>query len=221
MKYCLINKARLLFVFVMLTGCSTDNAAHAPIKPIFIIDNMQELTASINHPFIGFPTPDNYAICHNHTCSKTAFIHLSDSQWSTIMALFDPLAKNAEQEREYIKQAIVLLENMTGEQAGTSGDRAENYVVNGVNGQLDCIDEATNTTVYLRMLSEANLLLFHQQASRISRGGLLSPHNTTTIIETASNTRFAVDSWFDDNGQPPVIIPLTLWKSGWTPKAIK
>jgi hypothetical protein len=84
-----------------------------------------------------------------------------------------------------------------------------------LNGQLDCIDEATNTTVYLRMLAEANMLIFHQQASRTSRGGLFSPHNTATIIEIESNTRYAVDSWFDNNGEPPAIIPLTLWKPDW------
>ena len=67
------------------------------------------------------------------------------------------------------------------------------------------------------MLAEANMLLFHQQASRTSRGGLLTPHNTASIIEIASNTRFAVDSWFDNNGESSAIIPLALWKSGWEP----
>ncbi|MDB2705649.1 hypothetical protein N9Y67_03850, partial [Pseudomonadota bacterium] len=187
-------------------------------KPIFIIDNMQELLASINQPFIGFPTPSNYSICHGHTCSKTAYIHLSPSQWTTVEALFFPPAVNAQQERKQLKLAISLLEKMTGEQAGTSKDREKNYVAKGLNGQLDCIDEATNTTVYLRMLSEANLMIFHKQASRISRGGLFSPHNTATITEIDSNTRYAVDAWFDNNGKPPAIIPLILWKSGWKPK---
>jgi hypothetical protein len=106
---------------------------------------------------------------------------------------------------------------MTGQQAGTYKDRAKNDITKGLDGQLDCIDEATNTTVYLPMLAEANVLIFHQQASRTSRGGLFSPHNTATITEIESNTRYAVDSWFDNNGKPPAIIPLTLWKSGWKP----
>lgn len=189
-----------------------------PIKPIFIIDNMQELSASINRPFIGFPTPNNYSICHHHTCSRIAYVHLSNSQWSTVQALFSPLPESAEQERQRIKRAIALLEMMTGEQTGTDKDRAENYVAHGLNGQLDCIDEATNTTVYLRMLSEAKLLQFHQQASRTSRGGFLSPHNTATITDTQSHTRYAVDSWFEHNGEPPAIIPLAEWKSGWKPE---
>ncbi len=217
-KRCLIKNVKLLVAITSLiavVGCSANNIALAPIKPIFVIDNIHELTTSINRPFIGFPTPNHYSICHGHTCSKIAFIHLSVPQWSTVKALFTPPAANAQQERKQIKLAISLLETMTGQQAGTYKDRAENDISNGLNGQLDCIDEATNTTVYLRMLSEANLLIFHQQASRTSRGGLFSPHNTATIIEIESNTRYAVDSWFDNNGEPPAIIPLTRWMEIW------
>lgn len=214
-------KLLIAIISVLVIGCSTDNAALSPIKPIFIVDNMQELMASINQPFIEFPEPDNFSICHGHTCAKTAFIHLSKPQWSKVEALFLPAIDNAEQEREQLKLAIALLETMTGKQAGTHKDRAKNYISGGLNGQLDCIDEATNTTVYLRLLSEKNLMTLHQQASRTSRGGLFSPHNTATIIEIESNTRYAVDSWFDDNGEPPAIIPLSLWKSGWKPEAKK
>lgn len=202
-----------------IVACNANNTALAPIKPIFTIDDTQELSASINKPFIGFPTPSNYSICHGHTCSKTAFIHLSPSQWAMVEALFSPRSVNAQQERKQLKLAISLLEMMTGQQAGTSIDRAENYTYKGLNGQLDCIDEAINTTVYLHMLSEANLMVFHQQASRTSRGGLLSPHNTATIIDITSHSRYAVDGWFDNNGEPPAIIPLNLWKSGWKLKA--
>jgi len=202
---------------IIVVGCNATNTALLPIEPIFIVDNIQELTARINRPFIGSPTPNNYSICHRHTCSKLAFIHLSKAQWSKVEALFSPPADNAQQERKQIKLAIALLETMTGQQAGTYRDRAENDITKGLNGQLDCIDEATNTTVYLRMLAESDLLIFHQQASRTSRGGLISPHNTATIIEIESNTRYAVDSWFDNNGSPPAIIPLALWKSGWKP----
>jgi len=202
---------------IIVAGCSTNSTLLAPIKPIFIVDNIQELTASINRPFIEYPTPNNYSICHGYTCSKIAFIHLSKTQWSKVEALFSPPADNAQQERKQIKLAIALLETMTGQQAGTYKDRAKNDITKGLDGQLDCIDEATNTTVYVRMLAEANVLIFHQQASRTSRGGLFSPHNTATITEIESNTRYAVDSWFDNNGEPPAIIPLTLWKSGWKP----
>lgn len=42
-------------------------------------------------------------------------------------------------------------------------------------------------------------------------------HNTI-IIETQSQKRYAVDSWFHNNGQPAEIITLEKWKKGWKPK---
>ncbi|MFW5450729.1 MAG: hypothetical protein ACKE9I_03930 [Methylophagaceae bacterium] len=199
-----------------MTACSY-SASQDPITPIRSIDNIQELTEHFNKPFIGSPQPSNYSICHGHTCNKFAFISLRHTQWKTIEALFIPNAIEPQQEREQIKRAIALLEKLTGEQAGTDRDRAQNFTDQGLNGQLDCIDEATNSTVYLRLLFDSGLLKFHRQASRTSRGGLISPHNTATIIENSSNIRYAVDSWFGDNGQNPAIIPLNLWQSGWKP----
>lgn len=205
----------LIFLCCLLNAC-TSVPSEEPIKPIRNIGNLQELSENIDKPFIYYPTPDNYSICHGHTCSEFAFIHLSKMQWQQTENLFSPVAKNGKQEREQIKLAIALLEKFTGEQAGTDKDRAKNFTANGLNGQMDCIDEATNSTVYLRMLYDADLLIFHQQASRTSRGGLFAPHNTATIIETESNLRYVVDSWFGDNGEIPAIVPLSQWKKGWT-----
>jgi hypothetical protein len=43
------------------------------------------------------------------------------------------------------------------------------------------------------------------------------PHTTAVIEETASGDRYAVDSWFLDNGQPPYIARLEVWKAGGAP----
>jgi hypothetical protein len=202
----------------LLVSCSVRSYSDNPITPIQLIDNIQEVTANKNKPFIHQPQQDNYSICHNHSCAKFAYVSLSTQQWQSVEDLFTPLASTAKQEREQIKSAIALLETMTGLQAGTNNDLAKNKLRFGTNGQLDCLDEATNTTVYLRLLFNADLVKMHLQASRTSRGGLLKPHNTATILETNSNTRYAVDSWFFANGEPPVIIPLSIWKSGWKPE---
>jgi len=200
-----------------LSACSAHVEPNSAIKPIRAVDNIQDIHSDVNRPFIVRPTIQNFSICHGHSCNKFAFLSLSSEQWQSIKTLFIPAAKNAQQEREHIKQALALFEKFTGKQAGTHKDKALNNVGYGLNGQLDCIDEATNSTVYLRLLYNEGLLHFHQQASRTSRGGLLSPHNTATIIETNSNIRYAVDSWFYDNGEQPVIIPIEQWKSGWKP----
>jgi|GEM_PF-4481923 hypothetical protein len=75
--------------------------------------------------------PNNYSICHHNTCSKIAYIHLSTQQRASIVALFSPPSSSALHEQEHIKLKVVLLETVTGEQAGTNNDRAENFVVDG------------------------------------------------------------------------------------------
>ena len=208
----------LIFCIYGLSACSAHVAPSSAIKPIRNINNLQHLNIAIDTPFIERPQLDKFSICHGNTCAKFAYISLSSPQWQNIEVLFQPEATSAKQERGQIKLAIALFETYSGEQAGTDKDKAKNDLSGGIHGQLDCIDEATNTTVYLRLLANAGLLKRHRQASRTSRGGLLSPHNTATIIDTESSTRYAVDSWFYENGVAPEILPLSKWKSGWKPE---
>jgi hypothetical protein len=213
-----IANSLLLIGCYLLTACSTLPAPNSAITPIRTKAEISAIIAEHTAPFITHPTPNHFSICLEHSCTKFAFLSLSSSQWQQIEALFSPRPTTAKQERTQLQQAIALLEQFSGTLAGTYLDKAENNIANGINGQLDCIDEATNTTVYLRLIYDANLLTFHQQGSRTSRGGLIRPHNTATIFDTESDTRYAVDSWFFDNGQAPVIVPLAVWKSGWKPK---
>jgi len=210
-----MRSSLLLLICALLVACV--DPSHDAITPIRNSDTIQKVAELNSKPFIEYPTPEHYSICYQHTCAKFATIQLSGPQWQSIEAIFFPRAMTSQQERNAIQQAIALLEYYSGEQAGTQGDLAENDLSQGIGGQLDCIDEATNSTVYLRLLANAGLLQFHQQASRTHRGGLVAPHNTATIIETSTNIRYAVDSWFYANGEHAVIIPLPQWKKGWIP----
>lgn len=211
-------KISILILWLLLLNACASSSVHRPIEPIRKLDDIKRLTDYVSTPFIGDPKPEHYSICHNNGCAEFAFISLSYQQWPSVEALFWPIADNAEQEREQIKSAIALLEFYSGEQSITYRDQAENALTVGPQGQLDCIDEATNSTVYLRLLANAGLLKFHQQSSRTSRGGVFIPHNTATIVEIGSNQRYAVDSWFEANGEPPYIVPLKAWKKGWKPE---
>ena len=207
----------LSFVFC-LAACTSQPYAEQAIKPISNPSNLQNLTENSNKPFIAHPQPDNYSICLHNTCSDIAFVSLSDVQWQNIENLFFPKSSSAQQERQQIKQAIALLETYTGQQTGSFRDKAKNDLSAGVQGQMDCIDEATNSTVYLRLLQNAQLMTWHTQSSRTSRGFLFVPHNTATIVEINSQQRFAVDSWFEANGELPYIVPLAKWEAGWEPQ---
>lgn len=213
-----VHIAMLLSCYLGLAACASTPIAEQAIQPIYKADDPQD--AQRYNRFIGYPTPDNFSICLHNTCQDFAFVSLSEQQWQQVTAFFIDTASNAEQERQQIKKAIALLESLSGQQTLTHLDKAKNDFSGGVSGQLDCIDEATNTTIYLRLLANAGLLKWHQQASRMTRGILSgnAPHTTATLIETQSQQRFAVDSWFGSNGKPPYIVPFAEWESGWKPQ---
>jgi len=55
---------------------------------------------------------------------------------------------------------------LTGRQAGTLEDAPGMGVHWNPDGQLDCIDEATNSTAYMRMMAADGLIRFHDMACR-------------------------------------------------------
>jgi hypothetical protein len=129
-----------------------------------------------------------------------------------------PLA-TAGDERAAIAATVRNMETAVGQLTGSDQDKGGNLAGFGRPGQMDCIDESTNTTTYLRMLTESGLLKFHTVQDRVTRFGLFVgvPHTTAVIQETGTGQRFAVDSWFFDNGHAPAIIDMQQWKSGWEP----
>ncbi len=74
------------------------------------------------------------------------------------------------------------------------------------------IDESTNTFQYLRALEDLELLKWHRVDLKVRRIVWILTHWTATIVEIDNNKRFAVDSWYRDNGELPYIQPLKDWK---------
>lgn len=176
--------------------------------------------AFVRGDIVTEPTPERFSVCHGGTCTIVSQVALDESQWSRIAAIFAAPARDAGEERERIATAIARLETVVGAITGTSDDRAENQLGKDWANQMDCIDESTNTTTYLRMLARAGLLRWHRVEDRVTRGWFLFgwPHTTAVVSEVASGARWTVDSWFFENGRPPVIVPLELWKTGWRPE---
>lgn len=206
-------------------GCTTDipvtDLAAPKAKPIRVtpIRHIKDIMDIKKTPFIEYPTPENFSICYGHTCRYITETGLSEKEWAAIKEIFRFEASNPEQERNKIRDAIALLESIIGEKTNTSNDKGKNFPGMGLKGQLDCVDESINTSVYLTILQNSNLMKWHQVSHRRSRGilSLQVPHFTAVIREKDYDLQFAVDSWFLDNGHPPYIVPLDIWLSGWSP----
>ena len=187
-----------------------------PISPIRSPKHISDAKKSL---FIEYPVPESFSICYGHTCRYIEDLSLTEEEWSRVRNIFLEKNINPENERENIRSAVGLMETIVGEKTGTSSDRGKNFDGFGLPGQMDCVDESTNTTVYLTMMQNDGLLKWHRVRERSSRGifSLQAPHFTAVISETDSDQGYAVDSWFLENGQPPFIIPLKTWAKGWEP----
>lgn len=164
-------------------------------------------------------SPTHFEVCYNHGCADQAEVRLKLSQWMAVYALFEPVPSTPREERKQIAAAIALMERMTGEQAGTDGDVGGTFSGFGLMRQLDCVDETVNTTTYLILLRDQGLIHWHNVANPATRGYFVTgwPHATAVIEDKETGEKFAVDSWFGDNGEPPAIVALPEWLDGWKP----
>jgi hypothetical protein len=166
------------------------------------------------------PTPAQFSICHGNSCRLRTQVSLSTEEWAQIRAHFDPAPVDALAERRQIARAIGRLETFTGRQADTLDDAPGMGVHWNPDGQLDCIDEATNSTTYLRMMAADGLIRFHDIGLPANRFVITAwgPSNTATIKETATGKVYAVESYFRYNGEPAYVLPLDIWTAGWVPE---
>ena len=162
------------------------------------------------------PDPEMFSVCFDHSCKTVVTDSLTPGEWRRAIQPLQPPSHSAAGERSALARSIALFEEIVGEHTGTSNDRGGSVPGFGQPGQLDCIDESTNTTTYLRLLERHGLLKYHSVVDRATRFGLSvgMPHTTAVIREHATGARFAVDSWFFDNGERPYIVALGEWESG-------
>jgi hypothetical protein len=172
---------------------------------------------------------ETLTVCHGHGCRLRTRVDLTAQDWAPVASLFATPSVSAAVERDRIATAIGLLEAAAGRQAGTASDvggtlNAFGVTSGGTTGfddQFDCVDETTNTAVYLTLLAQAGYLKWHRIDGWAGRGALIGgggwPHQTAVIVELQSGQAFAVDSWFEDNGRAAYMVPMDAWHAGWVP----
>jgi hypothetical protein len=170
-----------------------------------------QLTLPLPVMAVDTQLPD-ITICYNYNCNRSALVRPAAGEWQTVLNQFQPTARSAAEEREMIRRAIAVLEQIAGTQTPTFRDRGRNPIVDDWPGQMDCIDESTNTKRYLDLLQGQGLLRWHRVAERAYRAPyLFDPHWAGQIIELETGESYVVDSWHLDNGNPPYIQMLYNW----------
>ena len=195
--------SRLLFSLLCLNFSGNTLAALSDISRIF------HQTPSLNQ----------FEVCQGGGCAQINQISISQAEWKNVVQLFTIRATNPAEERLQISQAVGLLEQIVGAKNGTLGDRAGTFDNSDYKGQLDCNDEAINTTTYLRLLKSKDLMSQHEVEDTRTRNFFFTgwPHTTAVIRDIKTGERFAVDSWFYDNGHAATILPFKTWKANFQP----
>ncbi|HJV28515.1 MAG TPA: hypothetical protein VJ673_22745 [Aromatoleum sp.] len=92
-------------------------------------------------------------------------------------------ANDAASERVAIAGAIGKLYGLAGEQTPIAADRRGNFLDDGVEGRMDCIDHSTNTTRFLEMMSARGWLHFHRVLEPERRHFAIFQHFSAVIEE--------------------------------------
>ena len=156
-------------------------------------------------------------VCYDFGCKTKSTVRLPITEWEEVTGWFNPIANTPEQEREQIKHAIGWMEVLIGRHTPTHKDLAfdlpkQDDVSHLFPGQQDCIDEAVNTTTYLRLLELNGYFKHHTVIEQGYRKAILDQHWAGQIREKETGTRYMIDSWFQPNGYLPVIQASEEWE---------
>ncbi|WP_417683924.1 hypothetical protein [Roseibium sp.] len=161
------------------------------------------------------PTANRIYVCHGFGCAYKTPVDFSQADMAKLKRILAAGAGSPKEERMAIASAVVWQEKRVAGRVGSGNDVGGFDMQNaGVRGQMDCIDESTNTNSLLLVAERSGYLKHHVVASPVARGFFLDgryPHATATVREKTTGAVYAIDSWPHSNGKPPVISELSVW----------
>ena len=152
-------------------------------------------------------------IVHGLNGKHRTNIALTSEQLDRLRAAFSPRPTNPWEERQSVRHAVAQFEQLAAEQSPIGSDRPLNALAQPIAGQVDCVGEATNTTVALLLLQQRGLLRFHAVMQPSFRAPfLVNPHNSARLRESETGHEFVIDSWFRSNGELPLVQRVETWR---------
>ena len=166
------------------------------------------------------PSNNRIRICHGFDCHYQEPLIIDDGSIAKLGEIIAEGSGSAAEERQALAKAVQWFEILVGPIVGSDKDIG-GFVgdASGERGQMDCIDEATNTTSLFLLAEKNGFIKHHIVKHPVARGFLLDgrfPHATAVIEVTVTGAQFAIDSWVYDNGVIPDVIPLEKWFSAWS-----
>lgn len=152
-------------------------------------------------------------VCHGTDCNHRTPMRLTPADHKRYASIMARGRGSAAAERQAVSAAIQYFEKRTTAMLGRRDTPMSQFKHSRVKGEMDCIDEGTNTDGLLQYLQGRGLLRHHKVERVRSRGFILDnqfPHVTATMREKGG-TLWAVDSWPGAGGAAPEIMPYDRW----------
>lgn len=204
------------------------------------------------------PAQARVRICYNYGCAREDEVVVGSAELESIRQRL-AAAADAAAERALLSAAVGRLYRVAAAQTPVGADREGNFLDQGVEGRMDCIDHSTSTTRLLQLIEARGWLRFHRVGAPARRERLIFQHFGAVVEEvapaapvvevavpdhvapllalcdcpevvadipraaagepaaSAPGERFVVDSWFVDNGEAAIVLPLAEWLKGEGP----
>jgi hypothetical protein len=163
-------------------------------------------------------------VCYNWSCASREHVTFTAADLAAVKAYLTQCAGSSLYDRvQTLRVGIWQLQLVAQKYLPKlANDREINEFDREVEGRLDCVDSASNTTTYLRILQDLGQLPGWTVTGPEVRNllDLHGVHWTAVVIDGKSGTRWSVDSWFRPHGHLPFVMPLADWvkdKKAWEP----
>ncbi len=157
--------------------------------------------------------PKLIMVCHGYGCGFRTKLMLGAADGTQLSSIMRAGSSSPKAERAALSKAVRYFDRRANQATGFK-DRPRTEIGKPERGQMDCVDESTNTRAFLLYLAERGLLKFHKVGRNVSRGFFLDgryPH-WTAVISDPSGVKWVVDPWYATVGGAPDIFPYEQWK---------
>lgn len=153
-------------------------------------------------------------VCSGYSCAYRTALPLTSGFRNKLAGIMASGGASAQAERKALSRAVQHFESVATARIGVKDGPKGKIGGSRVYGQMDCIDESSNTDALLRYLQGEKLMHHHEVRPPASRGAFIDgryPHSTAVLSEKTGEL-WAVDSWYEPAGGAPDIMPLAEWR---------
>lgn len=152
-------------------------------------------------------------VCHGFDCTYRTRLDITAADADRFAAIMRPGQASQSAERAAVGEAVAYFEERSTRAIGVRDEAKSHIGQAGERGQMDCIDESTNTRSLLLYLQKRGLLKHHTVDANVARGFFIDgrhPH-ATAVLRASDGQRWAIDSWYEPAGGEPDIMKLEDW----------